>query len=116
MWEKIGREVKGKLYTPKAVVHICANQSPKDITLTDANESKVKFIATGSTPLSHPKKLEICRNMEKLAYKLREYLPVILGIGIDCILPPITDEELLGFVGISKTDYDEREGKRTNLG
>ena len=111
LWEKIGREVDKKVYVPKAVVHISANLCPKNIKLADANESKVKFIASGSKALSHPKKLKLCDEMEVCAYKLRKYLPVILGLGVACILPPINDEQLEEYTGILKTDQDEREGK-----
>ena len=71
---------------------------------------KVKFIATGSKGLEHPRKLALCREMEQNAFKLRKYLPVILGIGITCILPKIDDDDLQNYVGILKNDYDEREG------
>ena len=111
LWEKIGREVDKKVYVPKAVVHISANWCPKNIKLADANESKVKFIASGSKALTHPKKLKLCDEMEVCAYKLRKYLPVILGLGVACILPPINDEQLEEYTGILKTDQDEREGK-----
>ena len=71
----------------------------------------MKFIASGSKALTHPKKLKLCDEMEVCAYKLRKYLPVILGLGVACILPPINDEQLEEYTGILKTDQDEREGK-----
>ena len=111
LWEKIGREVDKKLYIPKAVVYISANASPDKIKLTGANESKVKFVASGSEPLKHPKKIKLCKEMEKAAKELRSYLPVLLGIGIECVLPPIEDEQLLNYDGILKVEGDEREGK-----
>ena len=113
IWEKIGREVDKKIFIPKAVVHISANMSPDKIKLIDANESKVKFIASGSKALAHPSKLKLCREMQEYAFELRKYLPVILGLGVECILPEINDEHLQEYVGILKTDYDEREGKPT---
>ena len=113
LWEKIGREVDKKLYIPKAIVHISANVNPKDIKLTGANESKVKFVASGSIPLAHPEKLKLCRRMEEAAKRLRTYLPVLLGLGAQCLLPPIEDEQLALYDGVLKVDGDEREGDKT---
>ena len=76
------------------MVHISANLCSNNIKLADANESKVKFIASGSKALTHPKKLKLCDEMEMCAYELRKYLPVIFGLGVACILPHINDEQL----------------------
>ena len=103
--------VDKKVCTPKNVVHITGNISPQDIKLINANESKVKFIASGSTPLKHPQKLYLCSQMEKAAKELRAYLPVLLGVGIQCTLPEINDEELQNYEGLLKFDEDEREGR-----
>ena len=53
--------------------------------------------------------------MEKAAVELRSCLPVLLGLGVQCILPPIDDEQLALYDGILKEDGDEREGKDTNF-
>ena len=111
LWERIGREVDKKIYTPRAVVHISANVSPEDIKLTGANQSKVKYIASGSTTLRHPRKLALCKEMEKAANELRSYLPVLLGMGVQCVLPTIVDEQLDQYDGILNADRDEREGE-----
>lgn len=110
LWERIGREVEKKTYTPRAVVHISANLDPGDIKLWGANESKVKFIASGSIPLKHPRKLKLCDDMEKAARELRSYLPVLLGIGVQCVIPKIVDEQLNAYDGLTKVEDDEREG------
>ena len=115
LWEKIGREVDKKLYTPKAIVHISANKTPNQIKLTGANESKVKFVASGSTPLAHPRKIKLCVEMEQAAQKLRTCLPVLLGLGVQCLLPPIEDDQLALYDGILKVDGDEREGEKHNI-
>jgi len=111
LWERIGREVEKKTYTPRAVVHISANLDPGDIKLWGANESKVKFIASGSIPLKHPRKLKLCDDMEKAARELRSYLPVLLGIGVQCVIPKIVDEQLNAYDGLTKVEDDEREGQ-----
>ena len=103
--------MKGKAYSPKAVVHIDANISPPDIKFQGANESKVKFIASGSLPLKHPRKLYLTREMEEAAKLLRTYLPVLIGLGLQSFLPWIKPEELLAYDGILKVDDDEREGQ-----
>ena len=111
LWERNCRLVKGKAFAPKAVVHIDANISPNDIKLEGANESKIKFIASGSLPLKHPRKLHLTREMEEAAKLLRKYLPVLIGLGLQCFLPQIEPEELLAYDGILKVDDDEREGQ-----
>ena len=115
LWEKIGREVDKKIFTPKAVVYISANMSPEDIKLTGANASKVKFMASGSSPLKHPRKLYLCSEMEKAARELRGYLPVLLGLGVQCVIPLIVDEELEAYDGILKDESDEREGETCSV-
>ena len=84
--------------------------SPEDIKLTGANSSKVKFIASGSSALKHTRKLYLCSEMEKAARELRGYLPVLLGLGVQCVIPLIVDEELEAYDGILKDESDEREG------
>ena len=106
--------MKQKTQTPRAVVHIDANVTPSDIKLTGANESKVKFIASGSTQLKHAKKLALCNEMEAVAKQLRKYLPVILGLGLQCLLQKISDDELHSYEEILKEDGDEREGVDKN--
>ena len=87
------------------------NIDPADIKLLHANESKVKYLASGSKPLKSPRKLFLCNQMEKTVKKLRPYLPVLIGMGVQCILPEITDEEVQNYEGLLKFEEDEREGK-----
>ena len=49
--------------------------------------------------------------MEKTVKKLRPYLPVLIGMGVQCILPEITDEEVQNYEGLLKFEEGEREGK-----
>ena len=110
LWERLSREVDRKLCVPKNVVHISANVDPKDIRLDGANESKVKFIASGSKPLEHDSKMKLTEIMERSASKLHKFLPVILGLGIQSTIPRIKDDDLKVYDGILKIDRDEREG------
>ena len=110
LWEQNSRHVNNKLCVPRNVVHISANITPSEIKLDGANESKVKFVASGSKPLHHATKLKLTDEMEKAATELHKYLPVLAGIGIKSVIPRITDEELLAFNGILKVEGDEREG------
>ena len=111
LWERMTREVDKKVCTPKNVVYISANIQPSDVQFKDANESKVKFIASGSKPLSHDDKMKLADLMEKAATELHKYLPVILAMAIQCTLPKINDGELRSYDGILKVDRDEREGR-----
>lgn len=96
--------------TPRNVAHISGNIDPDNITLINANETKVKFLYSGSVPLKHPRKLFLCSQMEKAAKEMRKYLPVFLGMGVQCFLPEIEDEELEVYDGMLKFEADEREG------
>ena len=49
--------------------------------------------------------------MMKNARELGKYRPILYGIGMICIMPRITDEQLHGYNGTLKTDGDEREGE-----
>ena len=53
--------------------------------------------------------------MEQAAQKLRTCLPVLLGLGVQCLLPPIEDDQLALYDGILKVDGDEREGEKHNI-
>ena len=114
LWEQNGSRVSNKVYIPRNVVHISANIDPKEITLQGANESKVKFVATGSKRLHHDQKLKLQQEMEDAARKLHQYLPVLASIGLKAVITKVRDEELLAYNGILKVDNDEREGM-TNL-
>ena len=111
VWERLGRTVRQTHQGVNAVVLVDANMGPEDIHLTGANESKVVFLATGSTPLQHKKRMELCQEMENLARELYSYLPVILGLGLNTMLKRITDSEMEAFDGVLKKDGDDREGQ-----
>ena len=111
VWERLGRTVRQTNQNVNAVVLVDANMGPEDIRLTGANESKVSFVATGSTPLKHARRMELCQAMENLGRELHAYLPVLLGLGLCTMLNRITDLELAAYDGILKTDGDDREGQ-----
>ena len=111
VWEKLGRRVRDKYQGVNAVLLVDANLNPKDIVLKYANESKVIFVATGSTPLRHARRMELCQEMENKARELHTYLPVLLGLGLSCMLDRITDQELALYNGLLKTDGDDRQGQ-----
>ena len=111
VWERLGRTVRQTHQTVNAVVLVDANMGPEDIRLTGANESKVVFIATGSTPLEHKNRMKLCQEMENLARELFLYLPVLLGLGLSTMLGRITDLELEAYDGSLKNDGDDREGQ-----
>ena len=115
IWERNSRHVNRKLCVPKNIVHIAANISPKDVKFDGANESKIKFIASGSKPLKHENKLHLAKVMEESATNLRHYLPVVAAMAIQCSLPSITDEELSNYKGILRVEDDEREGNKLAL-
>ena len=111
VWEKLGRRVRDKYQGVNAVLLVDANMSPKDIVLKYANESKVIFVATGSTPLAHSRRMELCQEMENKARELHSYLPVLLGLGLSCMLDRITDQELPLYDGLLKRDGDDRQAQ-----
>ena len=111
VWERLGRTVRQTHQDVNSVVLIDANMGPEDIRLSGANESKVIFVATGSTPLQHSKRMELCQEMENLARDLYKYLPVILGLGLCSMLKRITDPQMEAYDGILKVDGDDREGQ-----
>ena len=111
VWEQLGRQVRDKYQAVNAVLLIDANMSPEDIRLDHANESKVIFLATGSSPLQHRKKLQLCQEMEDLARELYTYLPVLLGLGLNTMLKKVTDAETEVYDGILRTDRDDREAQ-----
>ena len=115
LWERNSRYVDRKKCTPKNVVHISANIDPSSIRLDDANESKIKFLASGSRPLEHSLKMKLTASMEKAAGELHNFLPVIIGLAIQSTLTKITDEERLNvYDGVLAVDGDEREGRHTH--
>ena len=94
MWERSGKICKGndgKVLKPNAVVHIDANIMPEDILpqLGASMASKLKLLYTGQTPLCHPDENELIEEMLQDALKLHEYLPVLLGLAVDAILPKV---------------------------
>ena len=93
VWEQLGRQVRDKYQDVNAVLLIDANMSPADIRLDHANESKVIYLATGSSPLQHRNKLRLCQEMEDLARELYTFLPVLLGLGLSTMLKKVTDAE-----------------------
>ena len=111
VWEKLGRKVRDKYQGVHAVLLVDANMSPKDIALKYANESKVIYVATGSSPLRHARRMELCQEMENKARELHTYLPVLLGLGLSCMLDRITDQELSLYDGLLKTDGDDRQAQ-----
>jgi hypothetical protein len=111
VWERLGRQIREKYQPVNAVVLVDANMSPEDIRLEYANESKVIFIATGSTPLMHDRRLELCQEMEDLARELYSYLPVLLGMGLNTMLKRVTDAETAVYDGLLKKDRDDREAQ-----
>ena len=111
VWESLGRNVRGKEQDVNAVVFVDANLSPEDISLDNANETKVTFIATGSTPLEHANRMQLCQEMEDLARELYTYLPVLLGLGLCSMFKQITDLQLEDYKGILKQEKDDREGQ-----
>ena len=111
MWERLGRRVGDKFQYVNTVVLVEANLSPSSVKLTGGNESKVVFIASGSKPLTHPSKLELCKEMVALAQQLHLYLPVLYGIGLSSMIKGITTQELSEYDGILKEDGDDRQGQ-----
>ena len=112
VWERLGRKLRGVKYQAvNAVVMIDANLSPSDIHLDHANESKVIFLATGSQELRSDKKLQLCQEMEDLSRELYTYKPVLLGLGLSCMLKRVTDAETAVYDGLLKKDRDDRESQ-----
>ena len=111
VWEQLGRLIRDKYQPVNAVLMIDANMSPSDIRLDHANESKVIFLASGSTPLQHKNKLQLCQEMENLARELHTYLPVLAALGLSTMLQKVTDEETEVYDGILRTDRDDREAQ-----
>ena len=111
LWERQSHVVNKRAFTPNNVVHITGNIEPAEIKLHHANESKIKYIASGSKPLKSPRKLYLCKQMEQTVKQLRTYLPVLIGMGVQCILPEILDEEIQNYEGLLKFEEDEREGR-----
>ena len=111
VWERLGRYLRQVYQNVNSVVFVDANLSPSDVKLTGANESKVAFIATGSKPLQHPNRLDLCQEMVTLAKELHQHLPVILSLGLNCMLKRVTDEQCAAYDGILKQDGDDREGQ-----
>ena len=111
VWERLGRRVRDQYQPVDAVVLVDANLSPEDIRLDHANESKVIFVATGSTPLQHDRRLELCQEIEDLSRELYTFLPVLLGLGLSTMLKRITDTELATYDGLLRNDRDDREGQ-----
>ena len=111
VWEQLGRLVRDRYQPVNSVLMIDANMSPSDIRLDHANESKVIFLATGSQPLQHKKKLQLCQEMENLARELYSYLPVLAGLGLSSMLKKVTDEETELYDGLLRTDRDDREAQ-----
>ena len=111
IWERLGRSVKHVYQNVNAVVFVDANLSPSDVKLAGANESKVTFIATGSDPLQHPNRMELCKEMVTMAQELHRFLPVLLSVGLNCMLKRVTDSECASYDGILKQDGDDRESQ-----
>ena len=111
VWERLGKETKQGFKYVNAPVLIEANLHPDDIKFTTANDSKVIFIATGSTPLEHKRMMKLCKDIEDLGRELHSYLPVLIGLGLKTMLTVITDEGREAYDGILRTDGDPREGQ-----
>ena len=94
VWEKLGRRIGATFQTVNTVLLVEANLSPSGVKLTGGNESKVSFIATGSTALTHPAKLELCKEMIGIARQLHSHLPDLLSLGLNCMLEPITTPQV----------------------
>ena len=111
IWERLGRKNGGVYQGINSVVMVEANLSPAGVKLTGGNASKVSFIATGSKALDHEFKLELCKEIILLAGQLHQYLPVIFGLGLSCMLEEITTAELRGYDGVLREDGDDRQGQ-----
>ena len=107
-WERLGSGTKGNYKAVNAIVYVDANLDPDGVKLTGANASKVYFIASGSQRLKHPNRLKLCEDMIKSAKQLRTFLPVLLGLGLDCLLEKITDDDLLAYEDVMKDPDDDR--------
>ena len=113
IWERLGRRINHKYQAVNSVVFIEANLDPSDVIalLKNANESKTVFIASGSKPLSHDRRKAKCKEMIAAAKQLYVYCPVLLGIGLSCMLTEIGDDDLPQYDGLLKTDKDDRTGQ-----
>lgn len=111
VWERLGKDTKAGFKTVNAAVLIEANLSPKDIKFETANDSKVIFIATGSSPLKHRNMMKLCQEIEDLGRELHAHMPVLCGLGLNTMLDKITDPQLESYDGILKKDGDDREGQ-----
>ena len=112
VWERLGKNTKQGRRNINAPVLIEANLSPRDIVFKTANESKVIFLATGSTPLKHKHLMKLCQDVEDIGRELHNYLPDLYGLGLKTMLDKITDEELEIFDGVLKTDGNPREAQQ----
>ena len=55
--------------------------------------------------------MELTNEMESAARKLYKYKPVLLSLGLNGMLPVVTDEQLADYEGLLKVDGDEREAQ-----
>ena len=111
VWERLGRRIGDTFQHVNTVLLVEANLSRSTVKLTEGNETKVSFLATGSEPLTHPSKLEMCKEMVKLARQLHQYLPVLYGMGLSCMYKDITTPDLPEYDGMMNKDRDDRQGR-----
>ena len=116
LWERSGKASKGqnkKDLRPCAIVHIDANVLPEDILphLDPPMVNKLYFIFTGQTPLEHPEEMQLIDEMLEDSLKLHEYLPVLYGMGLDALLPRITQAQLADISDVLNNPKDKREGQ-----
>ena len=74
LWERSERRVRGKAFSPNAVMYVDGNIVPSDLEpyLTEPSMSKINFNFTGFDALDHPKEAEIVDSMLKAAKEVNK--------------------------------------------
>ena len=94
-----------------------ANLLPEDIypALGGADgpmATKIKFLYTGSTPMEHDDELELIEELLDDALELHKYLPNLLALGVEAILPTVPKEYIKkDLEGVLRVANDKREAQ-----
>ena len=112
LWEGSVKRVKKKMVTPAAAIFIDSNSLPEEIVpYLKESADKIKFLATGFQPLDHDDKMEIIKSLLKDSYKLYQFLPVNLGLAMNCVMEKVSGPEMKQVAGVLKNPKDDREGQ-----
>ena len=113
-WEGSCKRVKGKEYNPVGMVFIDANILPSQVLkhLDEATADKLGFNYTGPHEFDHLDEITLVENILENSKELFKYLPVLLLIGVECVLQKCTPSQVAELESVLKKKGSLREGQR----